>query len=491
VFLLAPAYLLLVPDRFVAQATLLVGVRGPELTGDQAREPLRGEPDIDGATAILRSQAALRHVASELKLVDRAEFARAVRQEPPLLIRLRQAVGSFLGRSRALDLIGPVNPSDAIANDLRNGISIERIGRAAQLRVLYSSSDPRLAAAIVNSLARFAAEDESFLTGLSLAEREGFQIVHMAVAAAATPPSAPSLPNPALVLGIGTFCALAVGLASVLLKEFRAQQTVLSTEEVARRGLRALGVIPETTGAQRRNAAGAARVLGEAALPFSTSMTSLHAAISTLPRPRPESGTVLLLTSALPAEGKSTTSAALATSMAACGDRVLLVDADLHFPALHQIFNLEAVPGLADSLDADDALELAIRLDRATGVYVLTGGSPHAHPLAVLGSGRLRSQIETWRARFDVILIDSPPVLVVGDALLLARLSDQVIVIVRWGSTTWGVLQEALRMIQESGGRVAGLAISRVDVRQLSAYDQTYAQVYGSDHAGCAAMRRS
>jgi capsular exopolysaccharide synthesis family protein len=299
------------------------------------------------------------------------------------------------------------------------------------------------------------------------------------------------LPNPVLVLGIGAFCAAAAGLASVLLKEFRMQQTVLSTENVARRGLRALGVIPESTGRKRREAAGVTLVAGEAMLSFSASVTSLHAAVSTLPRPCRESGVVLLLTSALPAEGKSTTSAALAASMAACGDRVLLVDADLHSPTLHLIFDLEAAPGLADSLDAEGALERAIRLDRATGIHVLTGGSPHAHPLAVLSSSRLRSQLEAWRVRFDVILIDSPPVLVVGDALILAQLSDQVIFIVRWGSTTWGVLQEALRVIQESGARLAGLAISRVDVRQLSAYDQTYAQVYGSDRGSRGAARRS
>lgn len=491
VFLLAPAYLLLVPDRFVAQATLLVGIRQPELAGEQARDPLRGEPDIDGATALMRSRAALRHVASEANLVGRPEFARAVRQEPPLLIRLRRFVGSLLGRPGARDPVEPADPIDAVAGKLRDEISIDRIGRSAQLRVSHSSPDPELAAAIVNALARFSAEDESFLARLSLAERASFQIVRMSVVAEAAPPAAPSLPNPALVLGIGAFCAVAAGLAAVLLKEFRARQTVLSTEEVARRGLRALGVIPESTGRKRREAAGIAAVAGEAALASSASVASLHAAVSTLPRPRPESGTVLLLTSALPAEGKSTTSAALAASMAACGERVLLVDADLHSPSLHRIFDLEPAPGLTDGLDAGGALERAIRLDRATGVHVLAGGSPHAHPLAVLGSSRLRSQLETWRARFDVILIDSPPVLVVGDALMLARLSDQVIVVVRWGSTTWGALREALRVIQESGARLAGLAISRVDVRQLSAYDQAYAQVYGSYRGGRAAARRS
>ncbi len=490
IFLVAPAYLLLVPDRFIAQAMLLVGTRQPELTGEQARDPFRGELDIDGATALLRSQAALRQVASDLDLVGRPEFARAVRQAPPLLIRLRRSIGSLLGRPGVRDPVGPMNPIDAIAGELRNGISIDRIGRSAQLRVAYSSSDPELAAAIVNALAQFVAEDESFLARLSLAERAGFQIVRMSVVAEATPPPAPSLPNPALVLGIGAFCAIAAGLASVLLKEFQAQQTVLSTEEVARRGLRALGVIPESAGSQRSER-GIAVLMSEAMPAFSASVTSLHAAVSTLLRQRPESGVVLLLTSALPAEGKSTTSAALAASMAACGDRVLLVDADLRSPALQQIFGLEPAPGLADSLDAEGGLERAIRLDRATGVHVLTAGSPHAHPLSVLGSSLLRSQLKTWRARFDVILIDSPPVLVVGDAVMLAPLSDQVIVVVRWGSTTWSALQEALRVIQESGARLAGLAISRVDVGQLSTYDQAYAQVYGSERGGRATARWS
>ncbi|MGG5823775.1 AAA family ATPase [Falsiroseomonas sp. HW251] len=465
ILLLAPAYLLLVPDRFVAQSMLLVGIRQPDLAGEQARDPIRGEPDIDGATALLRSQAALRHVAGELGLDRRPEFARAVRQEPPLLIRLRRSVAALLGRPAARDAAGPLAPVDAVADALRGGVVIDRVGRSGLLRVSYASSDPELAAAIVNALSRFAAEDEGFLDRLSLAERAGFQIVRMSVLAPAAPPPAPTLPNPGLVLGIGAFCAIAAGLGAVLLKEFRMQQTVLGGEEIARRGLRALGVMPEAAGGEWRNAGPG----------YAASVASLNAVVSTLVRPDPARGAVLLLTAALPAEGTSTTAAALAASMAASGQRVLLIDADLRTPSQHRLFDLAPAPGLADSLDAGRAADDAIRVDRASGVHVLTAGGAQAHPLATLGSDRLRDCLTAWRGRFDAVLLDTPPLLATGDALVLARLADQVIVVVRWGSTSWTVLREALLLIRDSGARLAGLVVARADPAQLHTYDPAHA----------------
>jgi succinoglycan biosynthesis transport protein ExoP len=277
----------------------------------------------------------------------------------------------------------------------------------------------------------------------------------------------------------------------VLLKEFRAQQTVWSIEEVTRRGLRPLGLIPEDRTVERRRGAGVALVAGDPAHAFSASVTSLQAAVSTLPRARPEGGTVLLLTSALPAEGKSTTAAALATSMAASGNRVLLLDADLRSPTLHRIFDLEPAPGLAESVGSQSSLERAIRQDRTTGVHFLAAGEAHVRPLGVLGSARLRSQLDLWRTQFDTILIDSPPILAAGDARMLAQLSDYVIVVVRWGSTSWSALRHALRALQESGARLAGVAVSRVDVSQLSVYDYPEVRIYGADHGGRVQTRRN
>jgi capsular exopolysaccharide synthesis family protein len=367
---------------------------------------------------------------------------------------------------------------DAIADELRRDIRLERVGRSSLVSMSYSSSDPNLAAAILNALGRSASEDESFLARLSLVERAGFQVVRISVAAEAVPPRTPSLPSAALVLGSSIMLAIAAGLAVVLLCEFKAQQTVLSIEEVSRRGMRALGHVLED-GALARDRTGLGLTATDPARPFFASVTSLQASITTLPGSGREGGKVLLITSALPAEGKSMTAAALAASMAAAGSRVLLLDADLRSPSLHRILYLAQVPGLAESVGSGASLDCAIHRDPATGIHFLPAGKARVHPLAVLGSAHLRDQLELWRRQFDVILIDSPPVLAAGDARLLVPLADHVVVVARWGCTSWGALAQALRLLRDSGACLAGVAVSRVDARALSVYDQAYAQVYG------------
>ncbi|MGF9764225.1 hypothetical protein AAII07_54900 [Microvirga sp. 0TCS3.31] len=475
-------YLLITPERYTAHGTVIVGVRQPELsTDEQARSPVRAEPDIDGAIRLMRARTALQHVARELTLAAQPEFEKVIRQSTPLISRLRRAALSLVGRaSQAPDGNVDRDPADLIAAQLEKDIRIDRIGRSALLDVAYSSSDPVLAAAVVNALAKFSAEDEGLLSRMTLVERAGFQIVKISVMSEAVPPNELSSPNAAVILGGSVFCALIAAFSVMLLKEFQVHQTVLGTEDLNRRGVRALGLIPESGAVSR--GAGVRLVADEPGNAYSVSVASLHAAISTLPRLKNERGTILLFTSALPGEGKSTTAAALATSIAAAGSRVLLLDADLRTPALHRSFNLKPSPGLAECVDGQTLTGQCIRQDPVTGVFLLVGGDTHARPLHVLGSPQLRVLLDHWRTLFDVILIDSPSALVAGDARVLAQVSDHTIVLARWGSTKWSVLNHALLMLEGSGAHVAGAVVSRVDVKRLSAYSNADAQVYR--HAG-------
>jgi capsular exopolysaccharide synthesis family protein len=490
--------LLIVPEQFTAHGTLIVGFRQPELlTTEQARDPIRGEPDIDGAIALMRAYPALRHVVEELNLVALPEF----HQSPPFMIRLRRLaapllrwrlVAPLLGRmGLTSDEVADADPVDTVASKLRNELKIERVGRSALLDISYSSPNSALAVDVVNAVARFSSQDESFLSRMTPAERAGFQIVKTSVVAQAVAGPEPSSPNTNLILGISVFCALAAGFTAVLLKELRAAQTVLSIEEATRRNLRVLALIPEDGAVEHRRDAGVALVAHDPAHAFSASVTSLQAAISTLPRSRPEGARTLLLTSALAAEGKSTTAAALATSMAASGDRVLLLDADLRCPTLHNCFGLGPARGLAECAGSQASPERAIRQDPTTGVHFLAAGEAHLRPLGMVGLAQLRSQLDLWRTQFDAILIDSPPLLTAGDARILAQLSDYVIVVVRWGLTSWGALDRSLRILQESGAQLAGIAVSRVDVRQLSAYDFPDPRIYGLDQGARVSARRN
>lgn len=473
------AYLLLMPERYTAHGLLMVGVRQPELVSEGPRDLNRSEPDIDGAIELMRTRPALRHVVQELDLTARPEFASAINSTTlPPVRRLRHWAQSLLGTHKAAaPEARERDATDVIATQLGKDIKVERVGRSPLLDVGYASTDPVLAASVVNAAIRFAAEDESFLASMTLAERSGFQIVKTSVIAAAAPPNEPASPSAARMLGGTVFCAFAAALSAALYREFRAQQTVLSMEDVTRRGLRVLGLIPANRAVGRRRAAGVALVASDPSHVFSASVTSLHAAVSTLPRPRDGGAPVLLVTSALPGEGKSTTAAALATSMAASGSRVLLIDADLRSPTLHRSFEIGPGPGLAECVDRLAPADRAVRQDRTTGVFLLAAGEARARPLRVLGSAQLHNLLDQWRTQFDTILIDSPPILAAGDARLLGQVSDCAIVVTRWGYTSWTALDHALRALAESGARVAGITVSRADVRQLGSYGYTDARI--------------
>jgi Mrp family chromosome partitioning ATPase len=133
----------------------------------------------------------------------------------------------------------------------------------------------------------------------------------------------------------------------------------------------------------------------------------------------------------------------------------------------------------AECIGTQAPVEHAIRRDAATGVFLLAASEVNARPLRILASARLHSLLELWRTQFDAILIDSPPILVAGDARVLAQASDYAIVVTRWGSTSWTALGHALRALSESGARVAGIAVSRADVRRLASHDYAEAQFYG------------
>ena len=466
--------LLILPERFTAHATLIVGFRQPELaTVDPGRDPSRGEPDIDGAIELMKSPEAMRQVAATLAEEGRTEFASVPPASSSSLGRLRRFAAGLLGHTAA-PMPQPrfQAAADAGAARLRGGFRIERVGRSTLVSVSFTSSDPTLAAQAANALAAFSANDETFLSRMSLAERSGFQIMKTSVTSAAAVPEEPSSPNAALIAGASLLVALGAALTAVLFGEYRAQQTVLSTEEVSRRGMRALGLIP------------AYRFATERGLAFDHSVDSLQATLATLPRRRAEGGAVLLFTSALPEEGKSTTIAALAGSLAGAGRKVLLVDADLRSPSLHRTFGLTRSPGLATCFREGACMGDLIQLDPATGVHVLTAGEPVRNPLKVLTSAAFCGKLDDWREAFDLVLIDSPPILPVGDACLLAACADYTVVVARWNKTSWVALNRALRRIPESGGRIAGVTLSRVNVRKLARYSYADAEVYGRAYGG-------
>jgi succinoglycan biosynthesis transport protein ExoP len=176
----------------------------------------------------------------------------------------------------------------------------------------------------------------------------------------------------------------------------------------------------------------------------------------------------LLLTSPGTLEGKGFILAHLALVLASAGDRVIVVDADMRKPSLHEIFDRPNVRGLADVLsnderDAEDSLPVPLQETEFDNVYLLSAGRPPADPATLLTSSRLPSLVESLRGRGDVILIDSPPVLGPPDATVLATLAEGTVLVVSAGLTKREVLQQAKdRLLGQQGVNLLGLTVNRV-----------------------------
>ncbi|MBE0597727.1 MAG: polysaccharide biosynthesis tyrosine autokinase [Desulfuromonadales bacterium] len=169
---------------------------------------------------------------------------------------------------------------------------------------------------------------------------------------------------------------------------------------------------------------------------------------------------VLLVTSTVPGEGKTTISANLAVTMAQTGSRVLLVGCDLRKPTLHEMFNTNNSPGLTDHLIGDATIAAAVH---ATGIFNLdfiSAGTVPPNPAELLGSTAMRELIEKLRTDYDLILLDAPPALAVTDAAVLTPLADRTIVVLQVGGVSTKAAQRTLEILRTTPTPIAGLVLN-------------------------------
>ncbi len=167
----------------------------------------------------------------------------------------------------------------------------------------------------------------------------------------------------------------------------------------------------------------------------------------------------LLITSTIPEEGKSTVSANLATILARKQQpKILLLDGDLRRPSLSKLFGLGKLPGLSEWLHGEPRPIRDIYRLEGPNLWFLPAGQPPENPLELMQSGRLSKLMEQLAARFDWIVIDSPPVLPLADTSVWARLADGILLVTREGTTKKRTLQKGLQVLEES--KVLGAVVN-------------------------------
>ncbi len=201
-------------------------------------------------------------------------------------------------------------------------------------------------------------------------------------------------------------------------------------------------------------------------------------------------GRVMLVTSANPAEGKTTTLANLAVALAQNGAKVLAVDADMRRPTLYQHFGVPKTPGLTDLIVGKAAASQAIHSTRVEGLQMLPCGYQTPNPAELLGSPMMKQIIDALRAHYEWVLIDAPPLLAMADAPVLCSLVDGVVLVIAAEAATKPAVMRAVDQVGRVGGKVVGLVLNKVNLERNSYYySQYYGEYYRSYYAEGQARR--
>ena len=185
-----------------------------------------------------------------------------------------------------------------------------------------------------------------------------------------------------------------------------------------------------------------------------------------------EKSTAIMLTSTTPANGKTFVTANLAITLAQANKRVILVDSDIRKPRLHKVFELENELGLSDYL-SNSTDGLYIRKTNVENLSIVTAGTMVNNPSELIGQEKFKKTIEALKEKYDYVIIDSSPILMVTDSILVSRVVDATILIAIYNKTRIDDLKSAIRRINHVGGNVAGIVLNRTKVI-LNQYNTKY-----------------
>ena len=180
---------------------------------------------------------------------------------------------------------------------------------------------------------------------------------------------------------------------------------------------------------------------------------------------------VILVTSALPQEGKTTTSINCAIVLAQKGTRVLLIDADLRRPVIHKTLGIGPRIGLSNVLTGSTTLSQAVvRSGVLPTLFVLPAGTPPPNPAELLASSNMKDVLDELSEQYDHIVVDTPPTLSVTDAVVMSTRADAVVLVIRSGQTTKQALRRARDILMQVNARVCGVLLNAVDLTSPDYY---------------------
>jgi succinoglycan biosynthesis transport protein ExoP len=289
-------------------------------------------------------------------------------------------------------------------------------------------------------------------------------------------PDRPSAPKPLVIIGATTFLAMmvaAAGVLAVLLMRVRVDNVVEAEQDLA---LPMLASIPYLTKLQLREAGIPPSIPNYlAANPYSMFAESFRVLRLRLAKTIGRSPSqVVQITSAVQGEGKSAVATSLAISAATSGIRTVLVDLDLYNPEASRLLEFDTADGVVELLNGSVAKALALRSYRSIPLRAITAGSIQNRNPSLIESEKLQTLIAELREEFDLIILDTPPVLAISDPLFVAQLVDATVMVIAWRATPQALVAEAIRALRKTRAPLAGLLLNKVHLKRSATYRYGY-----------------
>lgn len=429
---------------------------------------------------IYKAEATLfvgRESGSQIAGIDLSQFS----LEQKLVVDYREIILSRLVAREVIDTLD----LDMGISSFQNRIKVTTVRESRLFKIAFESTEPALARDVANLLSEVI-----IVKAQDIMDVKNIQIIDRAEI-----PKNPIRPNKTMNLAIAGVLGLMIGCFMVFLLEYL-NQTIKSAKDVERHlHLTTLGEIPAFEGEERGKKKGPINPLrlkqngrgkrlkqsdnliaqSDPKAPASEAYRSLRTNIGYLGIDQKIK--VIPLTSASPTEGKSTTCANLAISMAQAGKKVLLVEADLRKPKVHHYFNVPNDVGLVQILLDELPYERAIK--KATdqpNLDLICAGFIPPNPAEILGSKKMSQLIETLRPLYDLIILDTPPVGQLTDAAIIGKMADGMILVVASGETNIDLAKFAKTNLLQAGVNILGVVLTKIDKKSGGAYYYRYYQ---------------
>ena len=426
---------------------------------------------VDTFPAILNNTF-IQQLKGQLNELQRlqAQLAEKLGARHPEMVKVQSAIETTETRINA--------EVQKVVQALRN----DYLAAAANERALQTSLDQQRAeaqelnrAAIqYGALQRDATANQTMFTGLLERSRETgisseLRTSNIRVVDAAETPRRPSSPNKLSNLFFAFLGGAFLGIGLALFVEYLDGRIKQPDEIKTQLGLPFLGMVPAFAVKDIMGSPlignGVPHEFGEAFRGIRTSVLFSSAEVGSKS---------IVVTSTGPGEGKSVISANLAMSLALAGQRVLLIDADMRRPKTHELFDVSLEPGLSNVIVGDAKASEAVKRTSTPNLWLLVAGKNPPNPAELLGSGRFKDFLGSLAEHFDWIIIDSPPVMAVTDASVVAHSVTGVIFVVGSEMTNKGAAKAALEQLDFAKARYVGAILNRVDVRRNPYYYSRY-----------------